>query len=188
MSRSSCTSSRDGAGTASKRQESEAQRNDREQQEGGGTADRDEGQDAGNGTGFFFLWAGTVRACGSGLEGGRVHEGCVGHPERNPVLLCHLRGEKKPRCPDLTELFSSRGWTQRGTGSHATHVRREWNRSSPSVPCCWWSFGSPCPSPSPPTSSLPVHSTPAPVCQLPYWTMVLLKSLYCFSLLLFFLT
>ena len=35
--------------------ESEAQRNDREQQEGGGTADPDEGQDAGNGTGFFFI-------------------------------------------------------------------------------------------------------------------------------------
>ena len=59
---------------------------------------------------------------------------------------CVIYGEKKsPAAQTSPNCFLQGGrwsWTQRGTGSHATHVRLEWNRSSPSVRCCWWSFRS----------------------------------------------
>ena len=69
---------------------------------------------AGNGKGIFFMWGGTISYWGQDLNIEQYTKGCNNHSECNPVLWCHLWGEKKratnqtlawPEEPDRLQLI-----------------------------------------------------------------------------------
>ena len=91
-------------------------------------------------------------------------------------------GKYKLQQVPYTQTFKV--WTFKGVNMHCINVRRRpgCNCSSPSISYGWRPSALPSPASSISSSQqlfLPVDSTPAPACQLLYWTTVLFKVLPC---------
>ena len=141
----------------------------------------------GNGKGVFFIWGGIVRFCGTGPKLRTTHKGCSSHSECSPLLLCHLWQEEKRAATSTSLDHCFKGVDAvESSRTYVVSVRCEWNPSLlhilllltsqlhhlPPPPLLW-------------AETLPpVHSVPAPVCQLLYFARHCTVKLKMFSLFL----
>ena len=130
---------------------------------------------------LFVFWS-------AGSERRMVQGGCGSRSECNPVLPCHLWGERKKKkkratnwtSPDCFFTGLDKNWIQQGTRICAVNIRSGWICGLPSVSYCWWPF----------SSDIPHHVSllrlvillscslgASPVCQLLYCTTVLFEVL-----------